>query len=155
MVKTFIIKISFLFIQQRIDKCHKDGNAKEDFAFVEIYLAPTSNLKYTMKFCFPEENYGLGKMSGIHGSGQNWPIYTNKENKIHSKSSSSSFLENETINKGANVPYSSFERSSETKYPKVQDPLELFSSGTHVLVRFYSSDGRFPSKGFRAKYKTG
>ena len=108
-----------------------------------------------MKFCFPGENYGLDNLSSNHDGGQFWTPYKNRENKIRLKSSSSTFIENETINKGYHVPYSNYRRSSEKIHSKLGNPLELFSSGTHVLVRFYSSDGRFPSKGFRAKYKTG
>ena len=148
------MNLNSTFIFQRIDRCGIESKAK-DFAFVEVYLSPTTNLKYTMKFCFPGENYGLDNLSSDHGGGQFWTPYKSRENKIHLKSSSSTFIENETINKGYNVPYSNFERSSEKIRSKLRNPLELFSSGTHVLVRFYSSDGRFPSKGFRAKYKTG
>ena len=146
------------FIWQSIDKCHKEDTA-DDFAFVEIYLSPNTNLKYTMKFCFPGENYGIGEKTSVRGENQFWSLYGSGQNKVLSKSSSSSssssFIENETINKGTNVPFNSFEKTSEEKYSKHGNPLELFSSGTHVYVRFYSSDGRFPSKGFRAKFKTG
>ena len=131
------------------------GNKEDDFAFVEIYLSPNSNLEYTMKFCFPGENYGLGRISNLHGDDHVWPSYNGRRNKIFSKSSSSTFLENETIDKGNNFAFDSFDRPTDKTHSKLGDPLELFSSGTHVLVRFYSSDGRFPSKGFRAKYKTG
>ena len=114
-----------------------------------------------MKFCFPGENYGIGGKTSTRSGNQFWSSYGNGPNKIFSKfspsssSSSSSFIENETINKGANLPFSSFDKTPEKKYSKLGNPLELFSSGTHVLVRFYSSDGRFPSKGFSAKFKTG
>ena len=115
-------------------------------------MSPSSNSKYTLKFCFPAENYGNGE---VHNQGGNkfGSTYDKSLSKSISSSSSSSFIENETINKGpsSKQAFNNFGTSKSLNL----EPLVLFSSSTHVLVRFYSSDGRFPSKGFRAKYKTG
>ena len=109
-----------------------------------------------MKFCFPGENYGKAEKS-IRREQQSGFDHDKAVDKSISKPSSSSFIENETINKGSsfNKPtFKHFEASQGLK-SETAASLELFSSGTQVLVRFRSSDGRFPSKGFRAKYKTG
>ena len=116
---------------------------------MEIYLSPNSNSKYTLKFCFPAHNYGNGE---IYNQGGN-QFLSPYDKSLTKSMSSSSFIENETINKGTNSKqeFNSFRTPENLN----SEQLQLFSSGTHVLVRFYSSDGRFPSKGFRAKYKTG
>ena len=107
-----------------------------------------------MKFCFPGENYGKEQIS-IPPEQQSGLFHYDKTADKSVSKSSSSFIENETINKGSkNKPtLKHFETSQGLNSESA--PLELFTSGTQVLVRFVSSDGRFPSKGFRAKYKTG
>ena len=110
------------------------GDKEDDFAFVEIYLSPNSNLEYTMKFCFPGENYGLGRMSNLHGDDHVWPSYNGRRNKIFSKSLSSTFLENETIDKGNNLAFDSFDTFSvdlEQKHIYMNFFLVLSLTGLH------------------------
>ena len=107
-----------------------------------------------MKFCFPGENYGKTQTSMPRGQASG--IYYSKPfDKSLLKQSSSSFIENETINKGSDNMFRLNDFQTTQGLTSETAQLELFSSGTQVLVRFRSSDGRFPSKGFRAKYKTG
>ena len=62
------------------------GNKEDDFAFVEIYLSPNTNLKYTMKFCFLGENYGIRGKTSVRGENQFWSLYGSGQNKVLSKS---------------------------------------------------------------------
>ena len=180
----FTYESSFiLFFQWLVDDCSDIEDGQKDYSYVEVYLSPKNNTKYTLKFCFSAQSYGkelsgefLPTISNAEGE-----INTNKAaSSITSSSSSvrakqyskqkttSSNIENETIDKGhlyssgggmqksfKTVP--SLTKTSEGEEPRKQhsSQLELFSAGTQILVRFCSSDGRFPSKGFRAKYKTG
>ena len=135
-------------------------DALEDFAFIEIYLAPNTDKGYMLKLCFPGNKYGLGKYYKQEDDPfrRRFP-YDKSPTKVVSKNpSSSSFIENETIDKGTNnnrwpkmFQNAYFKSKSHSK----EASLELFSSGTQMVIRFYSTDGRFPSKGFLAKYKTG
>ena len=105
-----------------------------------------------MKFCFSGNQYGVEKMYTETSYNPSQFRYNQLGRKTNLKAdyTSSTFIENETINKGFN-PSIQLKRSSNLGL----SPLELFSSDTQMLIRFYSSDGRFPSKGFHAKYKTG
>ena len=129
-----------------------DDEEQKDFAFVEIYLSPGIDEDYKMKFCFPGNQYGVEKMYTETSYNPSQFRYNQLGRKTNLKAdyTSSTFIENETINKGFN-PAIQFKQFSNSGL----SPLELFSSDTQMLVRFYSSDGRFPSKGFHAKYKTG
>ena len=129
-----------------------DDEEQKDFAFVEIYLSPGIDEDYKMKFCFSENQYGIEKMHTETSYNPSQFRYNQLGRKTNLKAdyTSSTFIENETINKGFN-PAIQFKQFSNSGL----SPLELFSSDTQMLVRFYSSDGRFPSKGFHAKYKTG
>ena len=133
-------------------------DALEDFAFIEIYLAPNTDKGYMLKLCFPGNKYGLGKYYKQEDDPFRRFPYDKSPTKVVSKNPSSSFIENETIDKGTNnnrwpkmFQNAYFKSKSHSK----EASLELFSSGTQMLIRFYSTDGRFPSKGFLAKYKTG
>ena len=134
----------FSIQQWTIDEC-LEADGGEDYAYVEVYLFPINNTKYTMKLCFPGENYGRT---------QHTLDYDSEVDKVISKQTSS-FNENETINKGSynTLPFKTTQAAQ--MHHSESSSLELFSSGTQISARFRSSDGRFPSKGFRAKYKTG
>ena len=105
-----------------------------------------------MKFCFSGNQYGVEKRytETSYNPSQFQFNQLGRKTNLKADYTSSTFIENETINKGFN-PAIQFKQFSNSGL----SPLELFSSDTQMLVRFYSSDGRFPSKGFHAKYKTG
>ena len=84
-----------------------------------------------MKFCFPGENYGRPQQT---------LEYDNEVDKVISKQTSP-FNENETINKGSysTLPFKTTQAAQ--MHHSESSSLELFSSGTQILVRFCSSDG--------------
>ena len=106
-----------------------DDEEQKDFAFVEIYLSPGIDEDYKMKFCFPGNQYGVEKRY----TGSSYTPSQFRFNQLGRKTNlkadytSSTFIENETINKGFN-PAIQFKQFSDSGL----SPLELFSSDIHA-----------------------